>query len=314
MADRIWKVRSASASSQMAMAVGSLVHLVLEAALLPFVDVEGWPAALLVSAGMGAGDDPEPLRAHLQALWEARRGEWLAGLRDLQPEQWPQAALDLEGLLPGLAQALMADAGADKPDNVELAFLFPGRLAWADVRKTVGLPLQSGWTRTLVDLERTIDPLPLDLGAGRSVRVSGQLDRLELWRHEDGEEFLRVTDYKTSPLASLRKFAAADAPFGEHLQTPLYMLMVEAALAIPATAALVPLRGDDHRPFVGHLRTLAGEAGGWKARLLANLARFDARLEAGDFPATPGAHCQYCELGALCGRPVDLAASIEEED
>jgi hypothetical protein len=94
------------------------------------------------------------------------------------------------------------------------------------------------------------------------------------------------------------------------------MLLVEERYKIQATSALVPLRGDEHKPFAGHLASLAegGGAEGWRSKLKQNLARFDARLDSGDFPPTPGSHCQYCELSALCGRPVDLVGEADEED
>ena len=94
------------------------------------------------------------------------------------------------------------------------------------------------------------------------------------------------------------------------------MLIAEAALpGSVATAALVPLREEEPEPFTNHLKTLAGagEEGAWRTRLRQNLARFDARLEAGDFPPTPGAVCQRCELSALCGRPVDVTVDGEGE-
>ncbi|MEI6473603.1 MAG: PD-(D/E)XK nuclease family protein, partial [Holophagaceae bacterium] len=124
-------------------------------------------------------------------------------------------------------------------------------------------------------------------------------------------------DYKTSTKKSLDAFAEEDAPFAAHLQTPLYMLMAEATYPdIVATAALLPLREEAPEPFTKHLSTLAavpGEPGAWRGRLLQNLARFDVRLEAGDFPPTPGEHCSWCELSALCGRPVDVTVDSDEE-
>ena len=94
------------------------------------------------------------------------------------------------------------------------------------------------------------------------------------------------------------------------------MLLAEHAHAGErATAILLPLRDDDPKPFAKHLLRLA-EAGpdqAWRTKLLANLARFDTRLELGDFPPTPGEHGGQCQLAALCGRPVDVTVECEGE-
>jgi hypothetical protein len=158
----------------------------------------------------------------------------------------------------------------------------------------------------------------LDLGQGRSLAVAGKLDRIERWEHVEGLSFLRVMDYKTSKKTSLEAYAEEGAPFASHLQTPLYMLIAEAALPGNfTTAALLPLREEEPEPFTKHLGTLAAVEGGpgaWRQHLLHNLALFDARLDAGDFPPTPGEHCRRCQLSALCGRPVDVTVAADEGD
>jgi len=225
------------------------------------------------------------------------------------PNQRTKArSMNLESLLPNLASALLADARAMGPTKWEVAFLDPERPSKAT-------PLQDGWTRTLLALEGDLGPVDLDLGGGRALSVAGKIDRLERWEHVEGLAFLRVTGYKTSRERSLEAYAEEAAPFGSHLQTPLYMRIAETVHGCPATAVLLPLREEEPAPFAKHLRTLAleEEAGSWRERLNQNLARFDARLEAGDFPPTPGEHCKRCELSALCGRPVDVAADGEED-
>jgi RecB family exonuclease len=155
----------------------------------------------------------------------------------------------------------------------------------------------------------------LDLGDGHSLAVSGKVDRIESWT-SDSLSFLRVVDYKTSKETYLKAYAEDDAPFGSHLQTPLYMLLAEQVYpGERATAVLFPLKEDEPKPFTKHLGTLAeaGPDGAWRLRLLANLARFDARLESGDFPPTPGEHCSQCQLAALCGRPVDVTIETDGE-
>ncbi len=323
LAERVWGLRSKDASSRLNMAVGILVHQVLEAALTPYVGRKDWPEGFLEAMGATSLSSGEVVLPHLQELWATHRETWLTGLgRDLPQEQWPQASLELEALLPNLAAALLGDARAGSPTKDEIAFLYPKRVAELAMGKGKSKgpkvpPLQDGWTRTLVALEYALGPVDLELGNRRTLSVDGKVDRLERWEHEEGLSFLRVTDYKTSTEATLERYAVEGAPFAAHLQTPLYMLIAEAALpGAVATAALIPLREEEPEPFTKHLKTLtaAGEEGAWRGRLLQNLARFDERLEAGDFPPTPGEHCQHCELSALCGRPVDVMVTGEGEE
>lgn len=315
LAERVWGLQTFDARSRMSMAVGILVHHLMEAALAPFVGVEDWPAAFRKALKLGPGAGAEDLIPPLQALWLNHQDPWLKGLdRHIPQEQWPQAVLRLEALLPSLAAALLRDVQAETPDKGEFALLDPARLPVPKARKQAPLPPES-WRRTLLALEGTLGPVPLDLGDGRSLAVSGKVDRIERWTGE-GLSFLRVVDYKTSKEAYLKAYAEGDAPFSSHLQTPLYMLLAEQVFpGEQATAVLFPLRDEDPKPFTKHLATLAeaGPDGAWRTRLLANLARFDARLASGDFPPTPGEHCSQCQLAALCGRPVDVTVETDGE-
>ena len=337
LAERVWKLQVFDASSRLSMAVGTLVHAVVEAALTPYVGVADWPATFLAAVGANSRSGAEAVLPSLEALWTANREAWLAGLGDAIPqEQWPQAVLDLEALLPNLAAALLIDARAAAPTKHELALLYPERMAAPETTKGAEgakvakvakgnkgpkiQPLQEGWTRTLLGLEQDLGPVQLDLGQGRKLAVDGQVDRLERWDHEEGLSFLRVTDYKTSKKSTLDHYADEGAPFASHLQTPLYMLLAETAMpGTVATAAFIPLREEEPVPFTDHLKRLAevdalGDAGpgSWRNLLLQNLAAYDARLETGDFPPTPGDHCSRCELGSLCGRPVDVIADTND--
>ncbi|MBI3130194.1 MAG: PD-(D/E)XK nuclease family protein [Acidobacteria bacterium] len=304
VAERAWGLQTFDARSRLRMAVGTLAHAVLEAALLPFVGVPDWPAAFREALGLTPAAGPEDLLPHLEALWRAGAPEWFAALRDVPEEQHPVLALDVEALLPNLAAYLHGELEADGPTKDERAFLDPQAAS-----------LTAGWTRTLLALEGTLGPVALELAPGRTLPVDGKVDRLERWDHAEGPRFLRVVDYKTSKEATLAAYAEEEAPFGAHLQMPLYLLLAEALYpGLPVTAALVPLREESPKPVTKHLRVLAaaGPEGAWRAKLRANLARLDERLETGDFPPTPGDHCTQCELAALCGRPVDVGADGEE--
>ncbi|HJV22136.1 MAG TPA: PD-(D/E)XK nuclease family protein [Holophagaceae bacterium] len=310
VAERAWGLQTFDGRSRLRMAVGTLAHAVLEAALTPFVGVADWPAAFREARSLGEGAGPEDLLPHLEALWRAGAPEWLAGLRDVPPEQHPVLALEVEALLPNLAAHLDQDLKAVAPTKDEVAFLDPEAPPPAK-----GAP-PDVWMRTLVALEGTLGPFDLDLGNGRTLSVDGKVDRLERWDRADGRRFLRVVDYKTSKEASLAAYAEEEAPFGAHLQLPLYVRLAEVLHPdLPVTAALVPLREEVPQPYTRPLRVLveAGPQGAWRTKLQANLARLDARLEAGDFPPTPGEHCAQCELAALCGRPVDVDADREGE-
>ncbi len=318
LAERVWGLQSFDARSRMSMAVGILVHHVMEEALLPFVGVKDWPCACQSYLELSPGAHAEDLLPHLQSLWLAHQAEWLAELQQHIPqEQGPQTVLALEALLPNLAAALLLDLRAQGPTRWEIAFLYPERLSLEDAGKwQKAAPLQDGWTRTLLALEGDLGPVDLDLGDGQRLSVAGKVDRIERWEHVQGLSFLRVTDYKTSKAARLDDYAEAEAPFASHLQTPLYMLLAEAVhTGCSATAALVPLREEEPEPYTKHLGTLAaaGEAGAWRSRLRENLARFSDRLDQGDFPPTPGDHCGQCQLSALCGRPVDVSVERDGE-
>ncbi len=318
MAERVWGLASFDASSRLSMAVGTLVHHVMEGILTPFVGIQDWPSAFLANMGVASEAGAEALLPTIRKLWEANRNAWLTGLGDAIPqEQWPQAVLALEALLPNLAAALLMDVAAPGPTPWEIKFLYPDRMPLAGAPKgQKAPPLQDGWTRTILSLEGELGPVDLDLGNGRILAVAGKIDRIERWEHVEGLTFLRVTDYKTSKKTSLEAYAEEGAPFASHLQTPLYMLIAEAAIpGSVATAALLPLREEEPEPFTKHLGTLAAVTGGpgaWRNRLLQNLARFNERLETGDFPPTPGEHCKRCELSALCGRPVDVTVETDE--
>ncbi len=310
VAERVWGLQTFDARSRLRMAVGTLVHSVLEAALMPFVGVADWPAAFREARGLTATAGPEDLLPHLEAHWREGAPGWFAALLDLPEEQHPVAALEVEALLPNLAAHLDHDLKSGTPTKDEAAFLDP-----AAAPPAKGAPAED-WTRTLLALEGTLGPVALTLGEGRTSEVDGKVDRLERWDHADGRCFLRVVDYKTSKEASLSAYAEEEAPFGGHLQLPLYMLLAEALHpGLPVTAALVPLREEVPKPYTKPLRVLleAGPEGAWREKLRINLTRLDARLEGGDFPPTPGERCAQCELAALCGRPVDVDADREED-
>lgn len=313
LADRVWRVNPFDAATRLRLGSGTLAHRVLEATLQPFLGSEDWPTAFLDAHGLGAEGGAEHLTAHLEGLWRRNRDGWLAALQDLPEEHWPRLSLDLESLLPNLAEGLLLDARAPGPTKWELALLYPDQLPPQTAERARKLPLQEGWTRKLLGLESELGPVDFPAEGDRLLRVIGTTDRLERWTNPAlGLAFLRVTDYKTSRAQRLKAFAEPGAPLGTHLQTPLYALMAERHHALPATAALLPLRDEEPKAFTEPMAELA-RTPDWRQRLSETLARLEARLESGDFPSTPGSHCQGCALSALCGRPVDVLADEEED-
>lgn len=306
LAERVWGLSSFDSKSRLRMAVGTLAHSILHETLRPFLEVKDWSSKFLDQHGIAAEDGPEKLVPHLSALWAENRSLWFSELRNLPTELWPGVEGDLLDLLPNLASALVLDARGSVPDKAEQALLFPPPEAAP----------KGDWTRTILSMESEIGPLQIAIGDGRSLPVLGKMDRLERWDHVEGQSFLRVTDYKASKATSLKAYVADDAPFGSHLQMPLYMLLAEQAHGCPATAVLIPLKEETPKPYTGHLKPLASEEGegGWRGRLIRNLALLDRRLEVGDFPATPGAGCSGCELAALCGRPVDIETDDDADE
>ena len=112
------------------MAVGILVHHIMEEALMPYVGVEDWPTTFQTALGLGPEAGADDLIPHLQSLWQDHRDQWLKELdRHIPQEQWPQAVLRLESLLPNLAAALLRDVQAESPEKGEFALLDPTRLS-----------------------------------------------------------------------------------------------------------------------------------------------------------------------------------------
>jgi RecB family exonuclease len=130
------------------------------------------------------------------------------------------------------------------------------------------------------------EPLEIDLGDGRTLRVSGRIDRID--RREDG---LVLRDYKTgrAPRDDGGVFRG-----GKQLQIPFYVLavarllpgerVVDAFLDYVDGGRQVAFRPDlaESRPFRDLLR-----------RLVDLVAR-------GVFVQEPGA-CEWCDFTAVCG-------------
>lgn len=316
-AERVWRLEVHDLGGREVMARGSLLHALLEALLRPCVGAPHWPAACREAHGLRPGQEVEDLRRALEALWQTHADAWLAAHAERVPvERWPDLAAQVTEALPNLAAYVAADLEAG-PTKFERCLLRPEAFPVAEhLSPHLRIPTESGWRRQLLGLELPLQGAGLPRAEGGVLAVAGTVDRLERWEHPEHPPFLRVVDYKSSSLQGLRPYAEEDAPFGSHLQLPLYAALAAEVHGLPATAVLVPLREEEPKAFDGQLRELArSEAEGrpWRTRLAARLQQLVDRLEQGHFPPTPGPHCTHCALSAVCGRPVDIEAFEPEE-
>lgn len=302
LAERVWHLGSFDLGGRLNHAEGTLVHALLQEVLTPFLGATHWPSAFQEAYALPGEASPDQLLPILADLWAAHGATWIARLERIPREHHPALAARVEERLPSLAAFLAKDLIATGPTADEAAFLWPDlEVPWKEH------PRKEGWIRTLLGLEVDLGPQAL---VGSGIPIRGQMDRLERFTHPDGTCFLRVVDYKTSRESSLKAYAEDEAPFSTHLQTPLYLHLVEAQYGLPATALLVPLREEAPAPFTKVLKRL-GETEDWRSLLRERVARLWRRVLEGDFPPMPGEGCAYCTLAALCGRPVDL--DTEEE-
>ena len=72
---------------------------------------------------------------------------------------------------------------------------------------------------TELDLHKTGSSCEITLENGEKVTLSGKVDRVDIWRKENADPYLRVIDYKTGT----REFDPKDLKHGSSLQLPLYL-------------------------------------------------------------------------------------------
>ena len=134
-------------------------------------------------------------------------------------------------------------------------------------------------------------PVALDVPGGRRVRFAGRLDRIDTTGRG-----ARVIDYKTGAGRTEDERIKA----GLSVQLPVYQLAVRQA-------------GGERYAQVASLYRLVTRRGGFKdlplpgdedaaaAQLRALVAEAMTLIDAGLFPRTSKAGCDYCELGYACG-------------
>lgn len=269
---------------------GQLAHALVEALLQGLEDAPHWPDALRAAWGLPDLSESS-LFACLRALWEARAEGWLAAWPQLDPGQVIRLRLAEEALLPALAGVVRADALQASPAEAEQAAFGLG---------------EGAWTRQLLGLEVSLEAraLPLD----PPLWIAGKIDRMERWTCGE-RQFIRIVDYKNASVSALKAYTEQEGLLGAHLQLPVYQWLVEAMHPVPVSAMLLSLR----EPGGLVPMMIAPDDPATRERLLANLGAFMARARSGELPAVPGPHCRGCALSALCGRPVDLEALVDEE-
>jgi RecB family exonuclease len=137
------------------------------------------------------------------------------------------------------------------------------------------------------------DPLQIDLGEGRTLRVAGKIDRID--ERPDGTLVLR--DYKSgkAPLGG------DDSVFrgGRQLQMPFYVLAAQELLpGRTVSFAFLDYVDRGRLPVAFDVKEVAGET---FRRLLLHLAQ---AMAGGRFVQEP-TQCQWCDFTAACGpRPL----------
>jgi len=318
IAERVWRLEpyTGDMASRVSTFIGTIMHRILQSLFQPVLGASDWPEAFQAHNNL-TDAEIAPLENLVHACWQENKENWLAEETRLSSDQLNQALQRIESLLPNIAAYIKNDMEAACPTIAELAFLFPATIE-PTAKANSKHALMDGWRRSIIGLEHVLGPIDLSVGDDKTICVAGVADRIELWEHTVNDiSFLRVTDYKTSTKTRLNAYAADDAPFTSHLQTPLYVWMAMETFRRSAASVLIPLRESAPVPFANHMKPLAesnSDGIQWQHKLARTLARLDARIECGDFPPTPGDHCQHCKYSALCARPVDITAFDDGDD
>ncbi|MDO8649682.1 MAG: ATP-dependent DNA helicase, partial [Candidatus Peregrinibacteria bacterium] len=119
-------------------------------------------------------------------------------------------------------------------------------------------------------------------GGSPTISVIGKADRID--RLPDGS--VEIVDYKTGKART--KLEADDK-----MQLLIYQVAATQALGLtPKVLSYYYLETNEKREFIGTNDELE--------KLAATVADISTRIASGDFTATPGRHCQFCDFKKIC--------------
>jgi ATP-dependent helicase/nuclease subunit B len=133
------------------------------------------------------------------------------------------------------------------------------------------------------------DPLEIDLGEGRTLRVSGKIDRIDV--RDDGTLVLR--DYKSGKAPGWREDPGLFRG-GRQLQIPFYVLAAQKLLPGKTVSFAFLDYVDQGRPVTFDLAEVTGES---FRKLLLHLAQ---AMAGGRYVQEP-TQCTWCDFTAVCG-------------
>jgi ATP-dependent helicase/nuclease subunit B len=139
------------------------------------------------------------------------------------------------------------------------------------------------------DEPHSADPLEIDLGEGRLLRVSGKIDRIDV--RDDGTLVLR--DYKSGKAPGPREDPGLFRG-GRQLQIPFYVLAAQKLLPGRTVSFAFLDYVDQGRPVTFDLQEATGES---FRKLLLQLAQ---AMAGGRYVQEP-AQCTWCDYTAVCG-------------
>jgi len=146
------------------------------------------------------------------------------------------------------------------------------------------------------------EPIEIDIGSGRMLRVKGRIDRVDRVAF-DGDEGLLVVDYKTGALPRVD-----DILSGRNVQAPLYGAVVERLFDGESFGGVFHrVAGDLSQRYFARVKRYAGQIRADDAyesnrdETLARVGLFVDAMQAGRFDLAPSHECSsYCAFRSMC--------------
>jgi len=146
------------------------------------------------------------------------------------------------------------------------------------------------------------DPVEIDIGEGRTLRVKGRIDRVDRVTLDDARGLL-VVDYKTGSLPSVDDILA-----GRNVQAPLYAAVVERMFDDDAFGGVFHrVGGNLAERYFARVKRRAGQVRPDKAYeanrgdVMARVGSFVEAMRTGRFDLAPTRECSsYCAFRSMC--------------